>query len=459
MWLPRRVNVIVACLIVASGAASPAGAQTQQQIDQCVNKGNAFTPDLRIGGCTALIQSGRVSGKILAAVFNNRGAVYYGKKDYDRAIADFSNAIRLDPNFADAFNNRGLAYYDKNDYDHAIADYSASIRLNPKDASAYRDRGIAYSNKKVYDRAIADFSEAIRLKPNYADAFKSRGNAYQEKGDNDRATADFNAARATEAGSPGVAANEAASKSWTMAAVVLAHLEATKDYKELSALYNKKVAANSNWAQSAEGRAVDAQLKNWRSDAAAAVIVDAKEGRVLQYSVGGRIITDEGIPAADLERSPAYRHTMAEAIAQNILTSRLDPKVQAALAAGAASPAPVTALTQQQLSWCNGGGTGDLQISGCTAAIKLGNFTGKNLAIAFSNRGAAYFNIMEYDRAIQDFDEAIQLNPQDANAFRTAPTRTNTNASTTAPSGTSMRRSGSIRTPPMPSIIAATRTK
>ncbi|HEY1474200.1 MAG TPA: hypothetical protein VGF53_08970 [Pseudolabrys sp.] len=128
------------------------------------------------------------------------------------------------------------------------------------------------------------------------------------------------------------AANEPAPKSGAMAAEVLAHLEATKNYGALSALYKRKVAANSDWLQSAEGRAVDAQLKNWRSDAAATVIVDDKEGRILRYSVGGVIVRDTGIAAADLERSPAYRQTIAEAIAQNIMTSPLDPKVRAALA-------------------------------------------------------------------------------------------------------------------------------
>lgn len=122
-------------------------------------------------------------------------------------------------------------------------------------------------------------------------------------------------------------------KPGTMAADVLARLEATKDYGKLSALYVRRVAANQDWLQSAEGRALDAQLKNWRRDAAATAIVDGKKGRILQYSVGGVVVTDDGIAAADLDKNPAYRQTIAEAIAQNIVTSPLDPKVQAALAA------------------------------------------------------------------------------------------------------------------------------
>ncbi len=50
-----------------------------------------------------MIQSGREGQKNLAIAFNNRGNAYSDKKDYDRAIADYDAAIRLDPNFALAF--------------------------------------------------------------------------------------------------------------------------------------------------------------------------------------------------------------------------------------------------------------------------------------------------------------------------------------------------------------------
>jgi hypothetical protein len=51
-----------------------------------------------------------------------------------------------------------------------------------------------------------------------------------------------------------------------------------------------------------------AQLKRWRRDAAATVIVHAKEGRVLRYSVGRAVVTDAGVAVADLEKSVPYRH-------------------------------------------------------------------------------------------------------------------------------------------------------
>ncbi len=129
-----------------------------------------------------------------AEAFNNRGVAYGYKGEYDRAIADYNQAIKLNPQLAEAFNNRGIAYYDKGEYDRAIADYNQAILLNPKDAEAFNNRGVAYRKKGEYDRAIANYNQAILLNPKLAEAFYNRGIAYRKKGEYDRAIADYNQA-------------------------------------------------------------------------------------------------------------------------------------------------------------------------------------------------------------------------------------------------------------------------
>jgi tetratricopeptide (TPR) repeat protein len=118
----------VAC--VALVLVGPAAAETQQQIDWCNGKGSVGA-DLVISGCTAIIQTKGKSSKDLSTAFNNRGNAYYDKKDYDRAIADYSEALRLDPGFALAFYNRSCAYRDKGDNDRAVDDYVQAILLDP----------------------------------------------------------------------------------------------------------------------------------------------------------------------------------------------------------------------------------------------------------------------------------------------------------------------------------------
>jgi tetratricopeptide (TPR) repeat protein len=125
-----------------------------------------------------------------------RGNVYqYGRQDYDRAAADYTEALRINPKYAEAYYNRGNAAYrnGKRDYERAIADYTEAIRLDPKYANAYNLRGQAYyKGKKDYNNAIADFTEAIRLNPNIAMYFFNRGVAYHiGKQDYDQAIADY----------------------------------------------------------------------------------------------------------------------------------------------------------------------------------------------------------------------------------------------------------------------------
>jgi tetratricopeptide (TPR) repeat protein len=59
-----------------------------------------------------------------------KGRAMSCKGDYDRAIADYTEAIRLDPGLALAYNNRGFAYSHKGDNDRAIADYDQAINVS-----------------------------------------------------------------------------------------------------------------------------------------------------------------------------------------------------------------------------------------------------------------------------------------------------------------------------------------
>ena len=132
-----------------------------------------------------------------ASAYVFRGRAYNLKHDFDTAITDFTQAIRLDPKNADAYCGRGRAYKCKGDDDRAIAEYTEAIRLDPKNAAAYYGRATVYFwrfSKHDSDLAIADLTEAIRLDPKYAEAYLSRGDHYWRKGDSDRAIADFSEA-------------------------------------------------------------------------------------------------------------------------------------------------------------------------------------------------------------------------------------------------------------------------
>lgn len=154
----------------------------------------ASDPDTRIAGCTAIIQGGAESAEKLATAFNNRGLAHDRKGEYDLAVQDYDQAVRLDPNSSDAFYNRGNTYRNKGEYDRSIGDFDQAIALNSNLLFAFISRGNSYDDKGEYDRALQNFDQAIRLNPNYAAAFSHRGVAYAWKGEYDRAIQDFDRA-------------------------------------------------------------------------------------------------------------------------------------------------------------------------------------------------------------------------------------------------------------------------
>ncbi|HEY4922688.1 MAG TPA: tetratricopeptide repeat protein [Xanthobacteraceae bacterium] len=133
-----------------------------------------------------------------AFLYAFRGRAYYDKDDYDHAIADANEAIRLNAKEGAPFFYvlRGLAYFGKGEYDRAISDYVQAIQLRPKLAPAYDVLSEAYNRKgdRDRDRAIAAANETIRLDPTFALAYCHRGEAYEAKNDPDHAIADFDQA-------------------------------------------------------------------------------------------------------------------------------------------------------------------------------------------------------------------------------------------------------------------------
>jgi tetratricopeptide (TPR) repeat protein len=183
------VSVIVSIIAATFAAATvPASADDR---DTC---GDWLQGEDSVAACTRLIQRNPKD----ADAYFKRG-MYYSVgdagtgHDYDRAIADFDQAIRLNPARVEYYAARGDAYSNKGDDDHAIADYGQVLKLKPDDAVTYAKRGDIYGDRMDYDRAIADYDEAIKLDPGES-YFIGRGDIYSRKGDLVRAIADYDRA-------------------------------------------------------------------------------------------------------------------------------------------------------------------------------------------------------------------------------------------------------------------------
>jgi serine/threonine protein kinase/formylglycine-generating enzyme required for sulfatase activity/Flp pilus assembly protein TadD len=130
----------------------------------------------------------------LALAYACRGEVYAEKREWDKAIADLSTAIVLDPRDVLSYGCRGETYRMKGDLDRAIADYTEAIRLDSEFALAYVGRGDVFTRKSDWNKAIADYTEAIRLDPTNSWLYGGRGDAYTQKAEWDKAIADLSEA-------------------------------------------------------------------------------------------------------------------------------------------------------------------------------------------------------------------------------------------------------------------------
>lgn len=121
----------------------------------------------------------------------HRGIAYSSLADSERAITDFTEAIRLDPQSSWANLWRGATYLQQNRIEDALADYDEAVRLDPEYVNAYVNRGVAHHRNEDYDAAIEDYNAALRLNPDSGRAHLYRGQAYSRIREYEQASADF----------------------------------------------------------------------------------------------------------------------------------------------------------------------------------------------------------------------------------------------------------------------------
>jgi tetratricopeptide (TPR) repeat protein len=121
---------IIAAVLAIAATAGIASAQLAPQWQGCTgNPGIEW--DQQIKSCTALIQSGQEAPENLSIAYYNRALAYENKDDDERAIADYSEAIKLNPKDAEAHFYRGLARARKGDKPGSDADIAEAQRINP----------------------------------------------------------------------------------------------------------------------------------------------------------------------------------------------------------------------------------------------------------------------------------------------------------------------------------------
>jgi len=203
---------------------------------ECLNL--QLSSDRTIGACTMAIRSGELEYGETAAAFENRGRAYFKLKLYDKAVADFSEAINIstfnagalyrrgvvflsrkkfvqaisdftialgvNPNNHEYLNARAVAYKAMGKTEQALQDYDRLIQIKPKFHTAYSNRALIHKRHKNFKKAVADLTRAITLEPNNWRAYQNRGSVHEDMGNMELAIKDFEKAVKFGSRSPAV---------------------------------------------------------------------------------------------------------------------------------------------------------------------------------------------------------------------------------------------------------------
>jgi tetratricopeptide (TPR) repeat protein len=128
-------------------------------------------------------------------LWNKIGIAYHQMMDLNAARKHYENALRLDPDYAEARNNLGAVYYARKNYKRAIKEYNKALKINPNSASVYSNLGTAYFARKKYKDAFEAYQTALRLDPDVFEHRSTYGTMLQERTVEERATYHYYLAR------------------------------------------------------------------------------------------------------------------------------------------------------------------------------------------------------------------------------------------------------------------------
>jgi tetratricopeptide (TPR) repeat protein len=316
-----------------------------------------------------------IVGSFTLADYGNRGSTYDELGRFEAALADYNQAIALDPADARTHYNRGVTFAKLERYDDAVADYNQAIALNPADARTYVNRATTYLTLGQFADALDDVTQAIVLAPAYARAYYNRGIIYDKLERFEAALADYSQA---------ITLNPADAHVYVNRGIIYDKLERFE-------------AALADYSQAITLNPADAH---------------AYGSRGVTYAKLGRFADALANYTNAIELDP----TLAQVYTSRGFTYHKLGQVDDALAdytrAIAFNAADAMAYYNRGNIYAKQGRYGDA-LEDFNHAIELDPAD----APAYVNRGNVYAKQGRFDEAIVDYNRAIKVAPTDADAY------------------------------------------
>jgi len=142
------------------------------------NRGNAFRNNNKIKEAFEDYSNAIKLNPDYSTAYFNRGSIYMNEQKDAAALSDFNKAIELDPVYVKALSNRSIIYLNTKKYDEALYDLNKAILINSNSEILYNNRGKVLMSKNMFEEAIRDFDKALKLKPDFGTAYNNLGFAF-----------------------------------------------------------------------------------------------------------------------------------------------------------------------------------------------------------------------------------------------------------------------------------------
>lgn len=170
-------TLITALTLCASQICQAQGSKDAKEANKLAREGAEAAKDQEWDKAIELLRKAtdleRKYADELATVYQQRAYAAATNQQFDDAISDYSEAIKISPEDARIYEQRAAVEMKINDNDKALADYSEAIKLKPNETRYYLYRGYIYETKGDIKSSMADTEQVLKLDPDNADA-KSR---------------------------------------------------------------------------------------------------------------------------------------------------------------------------------------------------------------------------------------------------------------------------------------------
>ena len=298
-----------------------------------------------------------------------KGVIFFSEKKDKEAITAFDKALKINPDFAQAWKLRGRALFILDKYSEALASFDKAIALSPNQFDLYYWRGLYLAQLKRFPESIEAYNQAIKFYPDYKLIYNSRGLSYVNLQKYQQAIDDFNQAIQLDPKNADYYHSRGLAYS-----LLNKHQQAIDDFTQAIQL-DPKNAQYYNARGLVYGGLED--YKKAIEDYTEAIRLDPKDA--LYYA-------SRGIAYSGLKDYKQAISDLTEAI-------RRDPK-----------NAPYT--------------VGGLRYSEFKDNKILISSYNKRISIVYKARGDSHWNLKNYKQAIDDYTQAIKIDPKDATYYR-----------------------------------------